>query len=86
MVSCPSSASILSSRIGRLTAFFLLYFTQGLPIGFCGGAVAVYLRRGALGVDEVGAFIAAVYAPWGVKRRPDRARPDRLAATGASPG
>ena len=27
----------LSSRIGRLTAFFLLYFTQGLPIGFCGG-------------------------------------------------
>lgn len=58
---------LLSSRLGRLTAFFLLYFTQGLPIGFCGGAVAVYLRRGALGVDEVGAFIAAVYAPWGVK-------------------
>ncbi len=58
---------LLSSRVGRLTAFFLLYFTQGLPIGFCGGAVAVYLRRGALGVDEVGAFIAAVYAPWGVK-------------------
>lgn len=58
---------LLASRPGRLLAFFLLYLTQGLPIGFCGGAVAVHLRRGALGVDEVGAFIAAVYAPWGVK-------------------
>lgn len=58
---------LLSTRVGRLAAFFLLYLTQGLPIGFCGGAVAVYLRRGELGVDEVGAFIAAVYAPWGIK-------------------
>jgi len=29
--------------------------------------VAVYLRRGDVGVDEIGAFIAAVYAPWGMK-------------------
>ena len=58
---------LLSSRVGRLAAFFLLYLTQGLPIGFCAGAMAVYLRPGALEVDEVGAFIAAVYAPWSMK-------------------
>ena len=50
-----------------MLAFFLLYLTQGLPIGFCASAVAVYLRRGDVGVDEIGAFIAAVYAPWGMK-------------------
>jgi len=64
----PSArVDLLSTRPGRLASFFLLYLTQGLPIGFCAGAVAVHLRRGALGVDEVGAFIAAVYAPWGIK-------------------
>lgn len=59
--------NLLSSRRGRLAAFFFLYLTQGLPIGFCAGAVAVYLRREGLGVDEMGAFVAAVYAPWGFK-------------------
>lgn len=59
--------NLLASRPGRMLAFFLLYLTQGLPIGFCAGAVAVYLRRGDVGVDQIGAFIAAVYAPWGLK-------------------
>lgn len=41
--------------------------TEGLPLGFAAGAIAVYMRRGGLGVDEMGAFIAALYAPWGFK-------------------
>lgn len=59
--------NLLATRTGRLAAFFLLYLTQGLPIGFCAGAVAVYLRREGIAVDEMAAFVAAVYAPWGFK-------------------
>lgn len=62
-----ATMNLLATRTGRLVAFFLLYLTQGLPIGFCAGAVAVYLRREGLGVDVMGAFVAAVYAPWGFK-------------------
>lgn len=59
--------NLLATKWGRLAAFFLLYVTEGLPLGFCAGAIAVYMRRGGVGVDEMGLFIGALYAPWGFK-------------------
>lgn len=59
--------NLLETKWGRLAAFFLLYVTEGLPLGFAAGAIAVYMRREGLGIDEMGAFIAAYYAPWGFK-------------------
>jgi len=61
------AVNLLATKWGRLTAFFLLYVTEGLPLGFAASAIAVYMRRGGLGVDEMGAFIAALYAPWAIK-------------------
>ena len=59
--------NLLASRNGRLLAFFLLYITEGLPLGFAAGAIAVYMRREGVSVDEMGLFLAALYAPWGIK-------------------
>ena len=32
--------NLLASKNGRLTAFFLLYVTEGIPLGFAATAVA----------------------------------------------
>lgn len=58
---------LLSSRPGRLLAFLLLYVTEGIPIGFAATAVATQMRRQGLGVAEIGAFVGALYLPWGFK-------------------
>ena len=59
--------NLLATKAGRLTAFFCLYVTEGLPLGFAASAIAVYMRRGGLSVEEMGAFVGALYAPWGFK-------------------
>ncbi len=59
--------NLLSSRNGRLLAFFLLYITEGLPLGFAAGAIATYMRREGVPVDDMGWFLGALYAPWGFK-------------------
>jgi PAT family beta-lactamase induction signal transducer AmpG len=58
---------LLSSRRGRLAAFFLLYTTEGVPLGFAATAVATQLRRMGVGPAEIGAFVAAFYLPWAFK-------------------
>ncbi|MBI2751887.1 MAG: hypothetical protein HYX43_21775 [Burkholderiales bacterium] len=37
--------NLLATKNGRLTAFFLLYLTEGIPLGFAATAVATRLRR-----------------------------------------
>ena len=59
--------NLLDSRIGRLAAFFLLYVTEGIPLGFAATAVATQLRRQGVGPAEIGAFIASFYLPWAFK-------------------
>ena len=59
--------NLLAHKWGRLGAFFLLYVTEGLPLGFAATAIATYMRREGVGVDEIGLFIGALYAPWGFK-------------------
>jgi PAT family beta-lactamase induction signal transducer AmpG len=57
----------LGTRRGRLLAFFLLYVTEGIPLGFTAVAVATKMRRQGLGPAEIGSFIAMLYMPWAWK-------------------
>jgi MFS family permease len=58
---------LLSSRRGRLAAFFFLYVAEGIPLGFTATAVATQMRRQGLGVAEIGGFVGALYLPWAFK-------------------
>ncbi|MCV2367972.1 MFS transporter [Roseateles oligotrophus] len=59
--------NLLGTRNGRLSAFFFLYMTEGIPLGFAATAVATQLRRMGVGPAEIGAFVAAFYLPWAFK-------------------
>src|SRR6478752_6533699 len=59
--------NLLASRRGRLAAFFLLYVTEGIPLGFAATAVATQLRRQGVGPAEIGAFVGSFYLPWAFK-------------------
>lgn len=59
--------NLLASKNGRLTAFFLLYLTEGIPLGFAATAVATRLRRLDVGPAEIGAFVGSFYLPWAFK-------------------
>jgi len=58
---------LLSTRIGRLAAFFLLYVTEGIPLGFTATAIATQMRRQDLGPAAIGAFVGSLYLPWAFK-------------------
>lgn len=59
--------NLLASRKGRIVAFFLMYLTEGLPVGFAMTAVATQLRRQGTGTAEIGAFLGVVLLPWAFK-------------------
>ncbi len=59
--------NLLASRRGRLFAFFALYMTEGIPLGFAATAIATQLRRQGVGPAVIGAFIASFYLPWAFK-------------------
>jgi len=59
--------NLLASRLGRLTAFFFLYVTEGIPLGFGAVAIATQLRRQDVGPAEIGAFVGSFYLPWAFK-------------------
>lgn len=59
--------NLLASRKGRIAAFFLMYLTEGLPIGFAMTTVATQLRRQGVGTAEIGAFLGFVLLPWAFK-------------------
>jgi PAT family beta-lactamase induction signal transducer AmpG len=59
--------NLLATRNGRLAAFFCLYLTEGIPLGFTATAVATQMRRQGLGPEAIGVFVASLYAPWTLK-------------------
>lgn len=59
--------NLFQTRNGRFAAFFLLYVTEGIPLGFAATAVATQLRRQGVGPAEIGAFIGLFYLPWAFK-------------------
>lgn len=58
---------ILGSRRGRLLTFFLLYVTEGIPLGFNAVALAALMRKEGLGPEAIGIFVATLYLPWSWK-------------------
>ena len=58
---------LLASKAGRLTTFFMLYMTEGIPLGFTAVAIATQMRRQDLGPAAIGAFVASLYLPWAFK-------------------
>jgi PAT family beta-lactamase induction signal transducer AmpG len=58
---------LLATKKGRLAAFFLLYVTEGIPLGFTATAIAAQMRRGGLGPAEIGLFVGSLYLPWAFK-------------------
>lgn len=57
----------LANRPGRLTAFFLLYLTEGLPLGYAAVFVVTLMRREGVSPEVTGAFVALFYLPWSFK-------------------
>ena len=58
---------LLATKPGRMAAFFLLYVTEGIPLGFTATAIAAQMRRGGLGPAEIGVFVGSLYLPWAFK-------------------
>ena len=58
---------ILATRRGRLLSFFLLYVTEGLPLGFNAVALAALMRKEGLGPGAIGLFVSTLYLPWSWK-------------------
>src|SRR4029453_11203229 len=46
---------LLATKAGRLTTFFMLYMTEGIPLGFTATAIATQMRPQGLGPGGVGA-------------------------------
>ncbi|HEX6019403.1 MAG TPA: MFS transporter [Burkholderiaceae bacterium] len=59
--------NLLATPRGRLTTFFFLYVTEGIPLGFAAIAVATQLRRQDVGPAAIGAFVGSFYLPWAFK-------------------
>lgn len=62
-----SPRGILATRSGRLLAFFLLYVTEGIPLGFTAVALAAVMRKQGLEPGTIGTFVATLYLPWSWK-------------------
>ena len=58
---------LLATRNGRLATFFLLYVTEGIPLGVTATAMATQMRRQGLGPVAIGAFVGSLYLPWAFK-------------------
>jgi MFS transporter, PAT family, beta-lactamase induction signal transducer AmpG len=57
----------LASRPGRLAAFFFLYLTETLTLGFAGTALAFQLRQQGMGLAQIGAFTGSLFLVWSLK-------------------
>ena len=57
----------LATRSGRLASFFLLYVSEGVPLGFTGTVIATHMRRDGLDPAVIGAFVGSLYLPWAFK-------------------
>ena len=58
---------LLATKHGRLAAFFLLYMTEGIPLGFTATAIGTQMRRQGLSPELIGVFIGSLYLPWAFK-------------------
>lgn len=50
-----------------MAAFFFLYMTEGIPLGFTATAIATQMRRQGLTPSQIGIFVGTLYLPWAWK-------------------
>ena len=55
-------ADPLATRAGRLLSFFLLYVSEGIPLGFTATVIATHMRREGLDPAVIGAALAEFFA------------------------
>ena len=60
-------ADPLATRAGRLLSFFLLYVSEGIPLGFTATVIATHMRREGLDPAVIGAYVGSLYLPWAFK-------------------
>jgi PAT family beta-lactamase induction signal transducer AmpG len=58
---------MLASRRGRLSAFGILYISEGIPYGFTSTAMVAFMRMEGLTLEQIGMFVAALFVPWSFK-------------------
>lgn len=58
---------MLHSRRGRLSAFAILYISEGIPYGFTSTAMVAFMRIEGLSLEQIGGFVAALFIPWSFK-------------------
>lgn len=59
--------SLTENSALRFVAIFLLYFSQGIPIGICIIAVPAWLTAQGATPADVGLYVSVVVLPWGFK-------------------
>jgi MFS transporter, PAT family, beta-lactamase induction signal transducer AmpG len=57
----------LATRVGRLSTFFLLYVSEGIPLGFTATVIATHMRRDGVDPAVIGAYVGSLYLPWAFK-------------------
>ncbi|MFP6611009.1 MAG: MFS transporter [Pirellulales bacterium] len=57
----------LASRWGRLMAFFSLYVTEGIPLGFTSTTMVTQMKRAGVDEMQIGVFVGSLYLPWAWK-------------------
>jgi PAT family beta-lactamase induction signal transducer AmpG len=57
----------LATRTSRLTTFFLLYVSEGIPLGFTALVIATHMRRDGVDPAAIGAYVGSLYLPWAFK-------------------
>jgi len=61
------SKSLLNTRKGRFFTFGMLYISEGIPYGFTSTAMVAFMRTQGLSLEQIGAFVAALFLPWAFK-------------------
>lgn len=59
--------NLLKTKVGRLTAFGGLYFSEGLPQGLSGVALALEFKRRGMDAAAISVFTATILLPWAWK-------------------
>ena len=60
----PQSLALTENKILRYTCYFLLYFSQGAPIGLWTIAIPSWLAVNGASAGEIGGFIGLAMLPW----------------------
>lgn len=58
---------MFASRKGRLSAFGILYISEGVPYGFSSAAMVAFMRMEGVTLEQIGLFVAALFLPWSFK-------------------